>query len=111
YGLAQQSSGEHGSAAHILNGLGVTTDKLEAMRQTGSRDPSANLDLSDGVKQTLERAAAIAQQRGDKKLASAHLLAGSLADSSMPLILGESGTTIDAVQSALDGLDVWTDEA
>ncbi|MCC6616084.1 MAG: hypothetical protein IT320_21620 [Anaerolineae bacterium] len=109
-GLAQLPPGES-TAAHVLNELGVTTDKLRALGQNGSREASAKLDLSDGVKKTLERAAAAAHKRGDKKLASAHLLAGSLEDEATAQILEQAGTSLERVRSALDSLDLWTDEA
>jgi len=108
-GLAQLPPAES-TAAHILTGLGVTTDKLRALGQASSREASSQLDLSDGVKKTLERAAAAAQKRGDKKLSTAHLLAGSLEYAPTAQILEQVGTTADALRAALESLESWTDE-
>ena len=108
-GLAQLPTSDSG-AAQVLNDLGVTAEKLKAMAQDGASDAS-KLELSEGVKKTLERAAAIAHQRGEKKLASAHLLAGSLDDDSTAQILEQAGVTKDSISTALDALESWTDEA
>jgi ATP-dependent Clp protease ATP-binding subunit ClpA len=106
-GLAQLPMGES-TAAHVLNGLGITADKLRRMPQADAQQ-STQLDLSAGVKQTLERATAITQERGEKGIASAHLLAGVLADDAIPPLLMRMGTTDERVSAALRSLDDWTD--
>ncbi len=108
-GLAQLPIAQS-TAAHVLNGLGVTADKL---RRTPKRDidQNAQLDLSVEVKKVLERAASIAQKRGEKGISSAHLLAGLLADDTLPSLLNRTGTTIERISEALHSLDDWTDES
>jgi ATP-dependent Clp protease ATP-binding subunit ClpA len=96
------------TAAHILNGLGATVDKLRRTGQHHTRDTN-QLDLSASVKKTLERAAAIVQERGEQELASAHLLASILDDDATAPLLARAGTTSEQVSTALRSLDDWTD--
>ena len=106
-GLAQLPISES-TAAHVLNGLGITAEKLRHMHQAGSPQ-SAQLDLSTGVKQALEQAAVIAARRGEKGIASAHLLYGALVDDAAVSILMRMGATVERVREALDSLDYWID--
>lgn len=107
-GLAQLPIAQS-TAAHVLNGLGVTADKLRR-KPKRDIDQNAQLDLSVEVKKVLERAASIAQKRGEKGISSAHLLAGLLADEAILPLLNSTGTTIERISEALHSLDDWTDQ-
>jgi ATP-dependent Clp protease ATP-binding subunit ClpA len=99
------------SAAHILNGLDITPEKLNAIAPDQAADgETPPLALSDGVRRTLERAATAAQQRDDSSLGSAHLLAGILDDADAARLLESLGAPGDRVRAALDSLQIWTDE-
>lgn len=107
-GLAQLPVDES-TAAHILNQVGITAEKLKSMKQDRTRD-TLWLGLSEGVKRSLERAAAVAQDRQERLLASGHLLAGVLEDPSVSPILEYLSITREQVITALNSLQPWIDE-
>lgn len=106
-GLAELPIGES-AAAHVLNRLGITADKLRRTPQADTNQVT-QLDLSAGVRQALERAVTITRKRGEKDIASAHLLAGVLADETIPPLLTGTGAAVKRVNEALHSLDDWTD--
>lgn len=98
---------DESTAAHILNQVGITAEKLKSSKI----EPRIHcLGLSEGVKRSLEWAAAVAQDRQERLLASGHLLAGVLEDPSVSPILEYLSITREQVINALDSLQPWIDE-
>jgi ATP-dependent Clp protease ATP-binding subunit ClpA len=107
-GLTQLAVSES-TAAHVLNGLGATADRLQTGKQPVINE-AAQLDLSENLRKIIERAVAAVQQRKEREIASAHLLFGALEDVAIIRILESMGTTRDKVSAALQSLDAWADE-
>jgi ATP-dependent Clp protease ATP-binding subunit ClpC len=108
-GLAQLPIGAS-TAAHVLNGLGVTPEKLNAAPSESATGETPQIPVGDGVKKTLERAVRAAQQRNEIVLASAHLLVSLLEDTNAVQILETLGIAKEQVRAVLDSLPIWTKE-
>lgn len=107
-GLAQLPVGES-TASHILNGHGITAEKLRGKQLYQESQPS-QWNLGEDVQHALEQAAAIARRRDDHAIASAHLLAGILKDSTVDQALEPLGVNREKLSQALESLAIWTNE-
>jgi ATP-dependent Clp protease ATP-binding subunit ClpA len=96
-------------AGHVLSGHGIHPDRFQPPSDAigSQRTP---LDLSVDVKRILERAAAIALERADPSISSAHLLAGLLSNPAAAQTVTALGSAPDQLDQALNSLDDWTNE-
>ena len=99
-------------AAHVLNELGLTLEKLRTLERGQPPKPeSPQPELSQGVKKVLERAATVARQRDDHLLSSVHLLDGILQDADVGHMFETFGASLDSAQIAVKSLQNWAKES
>ncbi|MFQ3566959.1 MAG: Clp protease N-terminal domain-containing protein [Aggregatilineales bacterium] len=96
-------------AGHVLSGHGIYPDRFQPSSDAGGTEKSP-LDLSVDVKRILERAAAIALERNEPSISSAHLLAGLLSNPNAAEALTALGSAPEQLGQALNSLADWTSE-
>jgi Clp amino terminal domain, pathogenicity island component len=97
---------EDGLAAHVLNELGVTRERIltqECVGASGQPRPYECLGVQPRLKQALERSGRIGERLGHRVTNTEHLLAGLLTvpDALAVEILNRLGVSIDDVREAL----------
>jgi hypothetical protein len=93
-------------AAHVLDGLGVTRERIlaqECVGPSGQPRPYECLGVQPRLKQALEHSRRIAERRGHRVANTEHLLAGVLAvpDALAIEILNRVGVSADDVREEL----------
>jgi ATP-dependent Clp protease ATP-binding subunit ClpA len=97
---------EDGLAAHVLNDLGITRERIltqECLAASGQPRPYECLGVQPRLKQALEHSRRIAERLGHRVANTEHLLAGLLAvpDALAVEILKRLGVRVDDVREAL----------